>query len=204
MIGPTGCGKTTLALAILPRRRYTVAFGSKPRDETLSYLMDRKWRKIEEWTPRPNEKRIVLWPRFRQPNDVVNQRRQFANALRRIFLEGGWCVYIDEARYFVDVLKLAAYLRLYWYQGRALGISLVTTTQRPAYMPLEMYDAATHLFLWRENDPVNLRRLGGIAADPGGGFDSRAIASIVSSLPAHEFLYVNTRNGQLLRSKAAV
>lgn len=200
LIGPTGCGKTTLALAILPRRTYTVAFGSKPKDDTLPELIKRGWRKLEKWTPRPYERRIVLWPKFDKPEQVANQRRVFQKAFEEIFTAGNWCVYVDEARYFNDVLKLSAYLRLYWYQGRSLGISLVTTTQRPAYMPLEMYDAATHLFLWRETDRVNLTRLGGIAASPAGGIDHKVIAQTVASLPLHECLYVNTRSGQTLRT----
>jgi len=185
---------------VLPQREYAVAFGTKPKDATLEKLLQRGWRRLETWNPRPGERRIVLWPKFEKPSDMANQQRVFADALGKIFTEGGWCVYVDEARYFVDVLKLAPYLRLYWYQGRSLGISLVTTTQRPAYMPLELYDAATHLFIWRENDRVNLTRLGGIAGQEGGSFDGRAIARIVSSLPRHQSLYVDTRSATLLRT----
>lgn len=204
LIGPTGCGKTTLALSLLPRRAYTVAFGSKPRDETLENLVTLGWRKIEEWRPRPDEKRIVLWPKFRKTDAIVKQRQVFVDAFKYIFESGGWCVYIDEAKYFVEMLKLSPYLKLYWFQGRALGISLVATTQRAAYMPLEMYNQATHLFIWRENDRVNLSRIGGIAADPSGGIDSRQVMDIVASLPLHECLYVNTRTGQMFQTKAKV
>jgi ABC-type cobalamin/Fe3+-siderophores transport system ATPase subunit len=202
LIGPTGCGKTTMALSLFDKRGYVVAFGTKPQDDTLSRLLEQGWRRLEEWTPRPGEKRIVLWPRFTETKDMAKQQRVFVDALKRIFVERNWCVYVDEAKYFVDILKLAPLLRLYWYQGRSIGISLVTTTQRPAYMPLELYDQATHLFLWRETDRVNLTRLGSIAGQNPDGPDSKELARIVAGLPQHECLYLNTRTGYTCRTRA--
>lgn len=119
------------------------------------------------------------------------------DALGSIFHQGGWTVYVDEARYVHETLKLTPYLKLLWQQGRSLGISLVTTTQRPAYMPLEMYDQATHLFLWRDTDRINLARLSSIAGD----LDRDQLREEVGKLPLHDFLYANTRTGAVLRSR---
>ena len=59
-----------------------------------------------------------------------------------------------------------------------------------------MYDQATWLFFFRENDERNLRRIGGI-----GGLETKAIATTVANLEMHEFLAVNTRTGDMWRSK---
>jgi hypothetical protein len=155
------------------------------------------WRRVERWKPRPGERRLVLWPPFKKADDQAKQRDVFRDAFRSIFTEGCWTVYVDETRYVHESLKLTPYLKLLWQQGRSLGISLVTTTQRPAYMPLEMYDQATHLFLWRDTDRVNLGRLASIAGD----VDRDRLRNEVSTLPLHEYLYVNTRTGEVLRSR---
>lgn len=195
LVGPTGCGKTTLGLAILDRRRYVIALGTKPRDETLDELRRSGWTRALDWPvppPRGNEpRRIILWPRFDRMDDAARQRAIFDRALRGAFIQGGWCLYADELRYLAVDLQLAKLLRLVWLQGRSLRISLVGGTQRPAWVPLEMYDQATHLFLWRDNDESNLKRISGI----GGALNAKDVRRLVSNLPLHDVLYLNTRTG---------
>jgi hypothetical protein len=81
-------------------------------------------------------------------------------------------------------------------QSRSLGISLVASTQRPAWVPRELYTSATHLFFWRTNDETDLKSLSGI------GFRSaRLISEIVANLDQYETLYINTRTGRMCRTK---
>jgi hypothetical protein len=60
-----------------------------------------------------------------------------------------------------------------------------------------LYDQATHLFFWRDNDDANLKRIGGI-----GSLDARLVRDTVAALPHHETLYVNTRTGRLVQTIA--
>src|SRR5690349_6421632 len=46
LIGPTGSGKTTLAMWLLPLRKYVVVLGTKPRDKTLDELAARGYYKM--------------------------------------------------------------------------------------------------------------------------------------------------------------
>ena len=82
-------------------------------------------------------------------------------------------------------------------QGRALDLSLVAGTQRPAWVPLEMYSQATHVFFWRTSDRRDLDRIGGL-----GAHDPQTIRAVVRNLRKHEALYVNTRTGALVRTTA--
>lgn len=199
LIGNTGGGKTTLALAITPKRRYCVVFGTKPKDSTLSGLLrnGEGWQRVQEWKPKDDQTRLLLWPKAGDAATMVDkQRAVFRPALHRIFRAGAWCVVADEVRYLAKNLGLQRELELYWLQGRSLGISLVTATQRPAHVPLEMYSQATHVFLWRDTDQRNIRRLGEI-----GGINQAAVAELVPQLPRFHVLYVNGRTGDMLVTK---
>jgi hypothetical protein len=207
LIGPTGGGKTTLALDILPMRKFDVVFGVKPRDDTLSDLLKQsQWQRMYGWdTIKAKElKRVVLWPKMESPEDMGVQAKVFGQALRGIFRAGSFCVFADELRYLCETLRLRRYFELLWMQGRSLGISLVASAQRPAFVPTLLYDQATHLFFWRDNDELNLKRIGGI-----GWLNSQEIRKRVASLPyipehGGHFLYINTRTGLMVVSKVEV
>lgn len=200
LIGPTGSGKTTLALSLLPLRKYVVAVGTKPRDKTLENLQrSRGFTRIKEWEsldPTVHPKRI-LWPDARRLDAAKDQRDAILRGLIRIYKEGGWCVYIDELWFIIHTLGLEKVIRIYLQQSRALDISLVVATQRPAFVPLEVYDQSTHLFFWRDNDERNLKRISGIS-----WLSANLVRGAVARLAKHEVLYINTRDGLLLRTLA--
>lgn len=196
LIGPTGGGKTTLALALLPRREWTAVLATKPKDRTLDRLRRNGYRRLREWPPAWGINRVLLWPRWRGPADTHNQRQVFLDAMDDIFHRGGWAICADELAYMCQMLKLDSYLKLLWQQGRSIDISLMGCTQRPAFVPLELYSQASHLFIWRQTDKRDLDRIGGI-----GTVDPALVRSIVRQLPRHQFLYVNTRTDEFCVSQ---
>lgn len=198
LVGPTGAGKTTLALRILPIRSYVAIFATKPRDDVMNEIVRAGYWKVREWTPEVSNF-IVLWPNIDNVKAAANQKRIFADAMARVYRSGGWCVYWDEAFYLANFLKLKHEMEMLWTQGRSLGISIVCGTQRPAFIPLLAYDMATHLFFWRDNDERNLARIGGL-----GGLASTPIRLAVADLEPHEVLYLNTRTGEMLTTQVEV
>jgi hypothetical protein len=195
LIGPTGCGKTTLLLNLLPKRKYVVLFGTKPRDATLNALVRQGYHKMQKWEPLDADMypRRILWPNAAQLREARNlQRREFTRALDAIYHEGSWCVAIDELWYVIQSLGLREEIKQYLQQARSLGISLVCATQRPAFVPLEVYDQSEHLFFWRDNDERNLRRLSGIS-----WLSAKAVMQAIAHLPLHDVLYINTRTGSM-------
>lgn len=202
LIGPTGSGKTTLALAILELRAYVIAFATKPKDRTMDALVRSKgWRLVREWKAMPNvlgrSLRVVFWPKYRTPADVPAQAYEIGQAMNGAFVTGGWCLFVDELWYTDHVLGLKTMVEALWTQGRSIDISIVAGSQRPAHISLLAYDQATHVFFWRDNDERNLKRISGM-----NGLNAQLIRSTVATLALHEVLYVNTRTGAMVVTKA--
>lgn len=198
LIGPTGAGKTTLALDVLAERDYQIVFGSKPQDKTMLALKRAGYYHARTWPPPPPdiEPRVILWPTVRSSNDIPVQREIFRRALDGVYRVGGYAVYFDEVRYLTEYLQLAPLVDLLWQQGRSLDVSVIAGAQRPSRIPLSAYDQATHLFLWRDNDTNNLRRLSEL-----GSVDTKAVRQTLTHLPRHEVLYLDTRTGDMHTTK---
>jgi energy-coupling factor transporter ATP-binding protein EcfA2 len=200
ILGPTGSGKTYLAKALLPRRRYVVVLSNKKRDPEMTQLVFwRRYVRERNWPPSkpPQEQpRVVLWPDYNDPSDMDNQRDVFRRALRSFHHTGGWAVYIDEVDYLSRDLGLADELESLWRQGRTLNVSVIGATQRPAGVPLAMYSQAQHLFVFRTPDRRDRDRLSEI-----GSVDGGRLGDIVADLRQHEFAYVDARTGGVTVSK---
>jgi energy-coupling factor transporter ATP-binding protein EcfA2 len=201
LVGPTGGGKTTLALQLLTHRDYVVSFVSKIRDKTLAGLTTKRanprWVRTKEWPPPAHATRVLLWPEGKSIDaHAAAQARAFHSATESILhRSGGWCIHADDLYYLCRYLNMGRSFEAVWANGRSMGVSLVVAVQRPAYVPLMAYDQATHLFFWRDNDRRNLDRIAGL-----GGVDPQLVKDTVGRLSLHEVCYVNTRDGQVLRT----
>lgn len=205
LIGPTGAGKTTAALALLAererRRGSIVVAGTKPRDQTLNRLRGKRgrgYRLRRDWPPGAHEQRVLLWPRLRGRSDQPRQADTLGRMLDDVFAQGSWTLYVDELLYAVNKLHLEPHLSLIWEQGRAMGVTLITTTQRPRHVPVVTYSASSLVLLWRTSEEQDQRRL----AEIGGGLSSRSIAREVADLERHEILAIDTRTGSMARTFA--
>lgn len=195
IIGPTGQGKTTLALDLMAQRGYPVVIATKPKDKTLeSFIKRENYDVIKEWPPK--RQRTVLWPDIKRVEDKPNQAYQVYNSLAQMYSAGSYAILIDELSYVIDELKCEQPIRTIWQQGRSINLSLVTCILRPSHVPLLAYDQATHVVMFRDSDERNLKRLGGL-----GHWRADEIVSTVSQLRPHEFIVLNTRNGTMIQSK---
>lgn len=217
IIGPTGQGKTALQNAIVPAFPFVVVFATKPADDTMDKLIEQEnYLKMSNWgllganglrlNPIDTPRR-VLWPDATELDSVDKQKKVFTHALASIFREGGrpkkkpvgWAVAIDELWYFSNMLKMDLEIKLYLMQGRSLGVTLIAATQRPAWVPVEMYSQSTHLFFFRDTDDRNLSRIGEMSHS-----EKSMIRRTVANLEQHQVLYVNTRTGKMARTRGPV
>jgi len=203
IIGQTKSGKSVLARELVEARTaasagwHTVVLATKPRDSTLSEYVRRGWTKVKRWPPRRLEQRIILWPLGSDAAALfVDQRATFDAALRTIYRGGRWCVVLDEVRYLSHLLKLAPLLVLLWTQGRSIGITIVSATQRAAWVPLEFYTQARWLVIFRERSPRARRAI----AEHCGGADAVQVARMAAALELHHCLVIDQHTGAMLRT----
>lgn len=220
IVGPTGTGKTTLMRALM-RKRYdaggaVAVLATKPADAALeAWARQDRLAVVDDWPPRPPsifrtppepapgvrwDHRVMVWPRGGKTEDrraiLEDVHRR---ALREMFWQGDWCIAAEELHYMSDRLNLDSDLIEIWTQGRSNRVSLIGGTQRPVNIPLYAYSQATHLFVFGDNDEVNLSRLQGI-----GGMSGKGLQAYVRALPFHDVLYIGTRQRTLVRTRVPV
>ena len=196
MIGPTGSGKTTMIRAILSRRDYVVFAATKPKDSTIDLLESEGFTVVRKWSPRFD--RQVLWPKIERMGDLSVQRKEIGLMMEDAYQQGGWTVVLDELRYVTDHLRLKQHVQLLLLQGRSLGVSVVSGSQRPRHVPLEAYSQAQHLFLWQTSDRQDLRRIREFSGRIAESTVQGAMSSITDD---HACLYLGA-DGRLQLTKA--
>lgn len=198
LIGPTGQGKTTMMRHLLPRHPFTTIVATKPADRTLEPFMRDGYRRMERWhsvDPRVIPRRII-WPDASRLDSMPNQSRVLSDTFARIYRERAWTVAVDETWFATNKLKLRGDIETILTQGRSIDLSMLNSTQRPAWIPTAVYDQSTHLFFWRNNDGRAQSRLGEI-----NNVNSTLVKDIVGNLEKHQTLYINTRTGEMCRTR---
>lgn len=199
IVGPTGTGKTTLAMALARLRRYTVALGCKPKDAELSKLARLDGYRVQRHGDLPSPAlapRVLVWPAYDGDRTEDVQRQAFDSVLSQAFDAGGWHIVCEEAPHLIDI-GLGRRIRRHLRMGRSMSSGLILCTQRPRGLPLEAMSNAQHLLIFGTNDVEDLKRLGGM-----NGVDPATVRQTVAALGrSYDFLHVNTRTGNMQISR---
>lgn len=205
ILGPTGCGKTTLALEVVEIREYVIGIFTKPEDPILGTLEKRGWRRtrkldIQVQNGEVVDKKIAFHPVYASGTIRERAARQAVavqGAFDYVSAAGRWAVFADEGVWLTEHLGLGKELSSFWYQGRTAEISLVMLAQRPAWIPRAAYSQADHVFFFHTADREDQKRF----ADLGGGVNVDVVRALVAGLQPYEFLYVAPHRRIMLRSK---
>lgn len=198
ILGPTGCGKTTLAYELLGQSAKPTLPGvvlvMKPKDDTATKWNKRLgFRRVRHWPPLPSiwqprkPNGYTLWPKhtFDPDRDDAIQWKEFRAALLDSYKRGRRILFADETYSLTHELNLAKPLTTIWSKGRSMGTGLWAASQKPTHIPLWAYSMANHLFLYYDPDKRARERFGEI-----GGIDPRAVAEVVAELGPHQCLYI--------------
>ncbi|MBS0175754.1 MAG: hypothetical protein JSR64_17080 [Nitrospira sp.] len=204
IIGPTGQGKTTLAIELLndrveQRGGNVVIMASKQRDDGLQKLASQGWAIIREWPPTYEQRlgrKIILWPKYGKASTSAAQNRPiYTEAFDGILEEQNWTVYLDEVIYYIEQLRLRTILDEFWNTGRSSGITLVASSQGATWVPRAMLTQQSWLVTFHVKDAEVQKRIAEIAGD------RRGLTPVIQDLRRHEFLLVDTLSGEAYISK---
>jgi hypothetical protein len=198
LIGPTGQGKTTMMRHLLRRHPFVTVMATKPADRTLEPFMRDGYRRIERWVSTDARvlPRRILWPDASRLDSIPRQAEVLGDAFGRLYRERAWTIALDETWFVTNKLRLRSEIETILTQGRSIDLSMVNATQRPAWIPTAVYDQSTHLFFWRNNDGRAQSRLAEI-----NNVNAGLVKEIVGNLEPHQTLYVNTRTGDMCRTR---
>lgn len=218
IIGPTGTGKTHMALAIAEIRAYVLLIACKPKDPLVDdalrkgyWLVPTRELEIPYVDARPLHTRVVYWPRLSDratrklpPAQLLKaekamQKPAVAGAIGYVRRDGHWCLILDEGTWICRDLNLQRDVDSALFSFRTMRSSVIVLGQRPSWMGRYVLSQPTHLFLFQTSDANDRKALGDISA-----VDTRVVQEIVQRLShtKHEALYLNTRTREMFRTVA--
>jgi len=160
-LGPTGSGKTSLALKVLDIREYVVTFGFKQYDDSLQDFKRAGYRILRDWPPPYNVKRSILWIKPTELNEVAAQKALAYKAFSGIFRSGGWTPFLDDTGFATGILKLQTPLAVMLNQGRSSHISSVVALTQPRSViqriPSETLRQVQHKIVFKYDDEDDVR-----------------------------------------------
>lgn len=209
LVGPTGSGKTHMAVSLLDMCRYRLILATKRQDPLVRSLREHGYMitgelKDIQWDMQANEplhRKVVYWPSFPEKLDQRQRQSAQAEAMGRALdwaeKTGGWAVLVDETIWMHRNLGLDRELSGLWFQGRTMGVSVVACAQRPSHVPRLAWTQADYFFIWQTQDKTDLDSLREISS----GIPRELIEPAIRNLDwdGHEALFIDARNRELAR-----
>lgn len=200
ILGPTGSGKSYFEATILKERArlrgsHIVVIATKPADKTVSAL---GWPVVTKWPPNQWKKesaQVIFWAKASTPDErgIASQRAQVNDLLHKLWhADSNIIVAFDELAYIEQDLQLKAIVTRYYREARALGITIVASTQRPQYVSRYMHSESTWAVFFAPKDEDDAERVAQVAGN------KKYYVPVLTSLDRakREFLMVNNLTRQ--------
>lgn len=197
--GQTGRGKSHFEKYILMerarlRRSRVVVVATKPADKTL---VSTGWPIVSSWPPatgwtkdKKKYEQVIYWAKAK---GLGRDARDRQTAMVEDLLEQLWVpdaniiVAFDEIAYIENELGLKLQTSRYFREGRALGITVVASTQRPTGVSRYMHSETAWSVFFAPKDEEDTERMAQVAGNK--LYYQRALAELDAS--RFEFLLVH-------------
>jgi len=203
ILGPNGSGKTyaqdvILMMRAAARESSIVLLSTKPKDESLDDLVypdGKPWKTITHWPPPYGVDQVIFAARAKGLSTAARaeQRRKVMDLLNEIWVKDSNRIFVlDEIGYLQQELNLRTHLNTMYREARALGLTLVSNTQRPVGTTRYMHSESPWKLAFRPEDEDDARRVAEILGN------RRGYVDVLMNLdaPAHEFLMLYSKTGQ--------
>jgi len=204
-LGPTQCGKTSLARVEARLARAVVVLGTKNKDSSLDAYVQEGYQRIYAWPPTKKEVeksrtpsgsiRLILWPKFTDLNSLTDPkaRDQFLKMFAQAYKEGFWTIVCDESLWLAarDGLKLDSTLSKMAYASASNKVSLYLLMQRPAGISRTTWSSASDAFIFHCGVTNDLRELASL-----GTYSPKDAREVIQNLTGHQFLKMPIRSGE--------
>jgi hypothetical protein len=205
ILGPTGSGKSFFEATVLKLRAarwgsHIVVIATKPADDTVAAL---GWPVVTKWPPNEWKKenaQVVYWAKAPTPDERgTEQQRQAVNELlHRLWRpQSNIVVAFDEIAYVEQDLGLRGMVTRYYREARALGITIVASTQRPANVSRYMHSESKWKVFFAPEDEDDAERMAQVAGN------KKFYTQILMSLDRaqQQFLMIHTTSRQTYISR---
>lgn len=193
LIGPTGEGKTTLAVGLLNLRKWVVALDPKGEDDTLSasgfIRVDRLPlpRRIRNAVAEGKPARIIIGGTSRNEREQAQLRELMREAIEMVRGQGGWTLFADEFQILSDIrmFNLGKQIEQLLISARKNGTSVVTAYQAPAWVSHAATRQAWGTAIWPTRDRAMIQ-----AVAQGMGRDWRQLAAAIDALEQYFAIFI--------------
>jgi hypothetical protein len=193
ILGQTGSGKSFFERTILVERArlrgsHIVVVATKPADATLAGT---GWPIITKWPPDYGKNQVIFWAKAKGLDraGLAQQKARIADLLNRLWVpNSNIIVAFDEIAYLDSDLGLRTPLVRYYREGRALGITIVGSTQRPQGVPRYMHSESGWSVFFAPKDEEDAERMAQVAGS------KRIYMPILMELNREKFEFFMVRN----------
>jgi len=165
LVGPTGEGKTTLAVGLLSLRQYVLALDPKGEDTTLARSGYQRITRlpppghIQDDVAEGKSARLIVGGAAHDESEDAALEDLMRRALDYARHSGGWTLYVDEFQLLADLrmFRLGSRVERMLITARKDGTSVMTSFQALAWVPKAAVRQATAfvvLFPTRDRDMI--------------------------------------------------
>lgn len=197
LVGPTGEGKTTLAVALLRLRKYVLALDPKGEDETLAksgyrrvtglppahHLPRDVQRDLDEGRP----VRLIVGGASDSDQADASLRALMRQAVTYARHSRGWTVYVDEFEVLSSqrMFGLGAPVEQMLITARRAGSSIITSFQAPAWVSKHATRQASYTCVFPTRDRAMIK-----AVAEAMGREHQLLAAMLDEMPPYHVLIV--------------